>query len=86
MHAYLVWISKVKHMNPDVFVCLILAPYVGTQGWCGDDVVALPPHIQMRSFSSTSRFQTQLNILALSLVLHLTFVRRAKNTLLLYGV
>jgi hypothetical protein len=86
MYAYLAWISKEKHMNPDVFVCLILVSYIGTQGWCGDDVVAPPPHIQMRSLSSTSRFQTQLNSLTLSPVLRLTFVRRAKNTLLLYGV
>ncbi len=36
----------------------------------------------MRSLSSTSRSQTRLNSLALSLVLHLTFVRRAKKNLL----
>ncbi len=31
--------------------------------WCGDDVVAPPPHILMRSLSSTSRSQTQSGLI-----------------------
>ena len=55
IYVYLAWISKEMHMNRDVSVCLILVSYVGTQGWCGDDVVARPPHIQMRCWAQHLR-------------------------------
>jgi hypothetical protein len=32
MHVYLTQTSKEMHMNPDVWICLIQASYVGIQG------------------------------------------------------
>ncbi len=55
LYVYLARISKEMHMNCDVSVCLILVSYVGTQEWCGGDVVALPPHIVMRCWAQHLR-------------------------------
>ncbi len=55
LNVYLARISKEMHMNRNVSICLILASYVGTQEWCGDDVVALPPHILMRCWAQHLR-------------------------------
>jgi hypothetical protein len=55
MYVYLARISKEMHMNCDVSICLIPVSYVGRQEGCGDDVVALPPHIPMRCWAQHLR-------------------------------
>ncbi len=55
MYVCLVRTSKEMHMKCDMWVCPVRASYVGIQGWCGDDVVALPPHIPMRCWAQQLR-------------------------------
>ncbi len=83
MYVYLTRISKEMHMNCDVSICLILVSYVGTQEWCGDDVVALPPHIPMRYWAQHLRPDSTVWP---DHTYHIWPCQRAKNTLVLYGV
>ncbi len=55
MYVYLARTSKEMHMKCDMSVCPIQASYVGIQGWCGDNVVALLPHISMRCWAQHLR-------------------------------